>query len=435
MRTQLRAWLEGFAAGRAESRPIGDLAPGFPEDYAGDLRMMKWASALSTDEDLEDAVVAATNELRTQLGGTAPDFVAVFASEHDDAELESLGEMLAAELGPGLVVGCTAGGVIGAGEELEQEPGLSLTAAVLPGVGLHPFHLPGELVPGSGAPAEVWEEAIGIRAAADPQLLLLADPFSFDTEGFLRGLDATYPTASKVGGLASGGAEAGTNILYLGQEIYDRGLVGVAMSGNVEIDTIVAQGCKPIGLPMFVTRCEGNLLLELDGRQPREVLEELYQSLDSGDRALMRNALFIGLVMREACQSYQKGDFLVRNILGIDGDNGALAIGAQLHENLVVQFHLRDAQASAADLEEMLGRWDAGSAYARPQGSLLFSCLGRGERLYGHPNHDSDAFRRHVGDVPLGGFFCNGEIGAVHGSTFLHGYTSAFGLFRSRATA
>ena len=91
--------------------------------------------------------------------------------------------------------------------------------------------------------------------------------------------------------------------------------------------------------------------------------------------------------------------------------------------------HLRDADASAEDLEQMLSTLAAESR-AEVQGSLLFSCLGRGKHLYGRPDHDTDAFRRHLGEVPLGGFFCNGEIGPVGGTTFLHGYTSAIGLFR-----
>ena len=95
-----------------------------------------------------------------------------------------------------------------------------------------------------------------------------------------------------------------------------------------------------------------------------------------------------------------------------------------------MQFHLRDAKTSAADLRQLLAGYEPGTT--TPQGALLFSCLGRGLHLYGRPDHDTDAFREHLGDVPLGGFFCNGEIGPVRGTTFLHGYTSSFGIFRRR---
>ena len=140
--------------------------------------------------------------------------------------------------------------------------------------------------------------------------------------------------------------------------------------------------------------------------------------------------------MRPELARYGRGDFLIRNLAGAEERSGALAVGASLHEGQVVQFHLRDAQTSAEDLDARLARYRASQlGGAAPAGALIFSCLGRGAHLYGVPDHDSDAFRRHIGAVPLGGFFCNGEIGPVERRTFLHGYTSAFGLFRPRPRA
>src|SRR5262249_24570602 len=199
----------------------------------------------------------------------------------------------------------------------------------------------------------------------------------------------------------------------------------------VRVDTLVAQGCRPIGEPMFVTSCHVNVIHGLDGRAPLEVLQDLYGRIDRRDQKLFPHSLFVGLVMREKSDVYRQGDFLIRNIGGLDSEGGALAVGAALSEGTIVQFPLRDAATSAADLEEILSQLDPEQRSAT-RGSLLFSCLGRGRYLYGRADHDTDAFRRHLGDVPLGGFFCNGEIGPVHGTTFLHGYTSSFGLFRTR---
>ena len=230
--------------------------------------------------------------------------------------------------------------------------------------------------------------------------------------------------------MASGGREAGENALFLGPERLGSGLVGIALSGNISVDTIVAQGCRPVGDPMFVTSCRDNVVLEIDGRRPRDILHELYGRLEARDKDLFREALFLGIVMQEAQSQYGQGDFLIRNVVGFDPDSGALAVGARLKENQVVQFHLRDARTSAEDLQALLA---AHPREPSAHGSLLFSCLGRGEHLYGRPDHDTDAFHEHLGEVPLGGFFCNGEIGPVHGTTFLHGYTSSFGLFRPRS--
>lgn len=375
---------------------------------------MRWSSAASTAPALAAAVDEATGVLRAALDGVTPDLIVAFVSPDHASSFGELPALVRGGLGGGLLLGCSAGGVIGAGRELEDQPGLSLTAATLPGVTLTPFHMEAPAPP-------------AVPAGETPRFILLPDPFTFDVDELLHLLDARWPAATVIGGLASGARTPGGNALYLGDAVHRRGMVAVALTGNVEVDTIVAQGCRPIGDPMFVTRSERNVIHELDGRRAGAVLQELYEHSGADDRALFRHSLFLGVVMREDRQQYAQGDFLIRNVMGIDGKTGALVVSALVRDGMVVQFHLRDARTSAADLDEMLGRYRGEAA-----GALLFSCLGRGVHLYGAPDHDAAAFRRHVGTVPLGGFFCNGEIGPVQGATYLHGYTSSFGLFRPR---
>lgn len=391
---------------------------------------MQWASAAADDADLERAVARAASGVRAQLGACPADLVFAFVSAHHAAAYGRLPKLVGEALGGRLLIGCSAGGVIGGGHEIEQRPGVALSAAFLPGVTIQPLRLSGEALPSPRAEPAAWRELIGVTAD-DPQIILLPDPFSFDAEAVIRGLDRAYPEARTIGGIASGGRQTGENALWLADGLHHDGLVGVALSGNVALDTVVAQGCRPIGEPMFVTACERNIIRQLDGRAPLDVLQELHERLDARDRQLARHSLFLGIVMKEDRVEYRQGDFLIRNLLGIDPQSGALAIGALVDETSVVQFHLRDATTSAQDLDAMLERYRQ-REMPSPRGALLFSCLGRGQFLYGRPDHDTDAFRRTLGDVPLGGFFCNGEIGPVHGQTFLHGYTSAFGLFRSR---
>jgi small ligand-binding sensory domain FIST len=377
---------------------------------------MRWSSAASSAPRLDDAIAETAARVRRELGDVAPDLAVVFASPQHAPAYDAVPELVRAALEPRVLVGCSAGGVIGGGHEIEQGPGLSLTAARLPDVGILPFHAADPVPP-----------AIAVEPA--PQLLLFPEPFSFDAETFLHLLDARLPGSTVVGGVASGARQRGQNALFLNDVVHRDGLVGVALSGDVVVDTVVAQGCRPIGDPMFVTRCERNLLYEVDGRAPAVVLSDLHRRASPRDKELFRSSLFLGVVMREQ-QAYGHGDFLIRNVLGVDGKTGAVAIGALLRPGMVVQFHLRDARTSADDLDAMLARYAE-----KPAGSLLFSCLGRGMHLYGRPDHDTDLARRHFGDVPLGGFFCNGEIGPVQGATFLHGYTSAFGFFRPRTVA
>jgi small ligand-binding sensory domain FIST len=394
---------------------------------------MRWASEVSVEPSLDAAIGAACNAVCDRLGTAAADIVVVFVSERHRGHFDRVPDLVAKRFASGLLLGCSAGGVIGGGKEVEHQAAVSVTAALLPGVELTPLRLePNTQAGESGVGVAETVTRVG---AGDPHFVLLPDPFSFDAERFLRELDHAYPGSRKLGGLASGGRQLGANALFLGSEVFHGGLVGVALSGNLEVDTIVAQGCRPVGQPMFVTRCREHVLLELDGQPAGRALEALYENLSPADKRLAEHSLFLGIVMSEDRQEYRQGDFLIRNIIGMDPGRGALAVGATLRENVVVQFHLRDARTSADDLEQMLSRYRIDHWQMQPAGALLFSCLGRGEHLYGYPDHDSKAFRRMLGDVSLGGFFCNGEIGPVHGTTFLHGYTSAFGLFRSKPGA
>jgi small ligand-binding sensory domain FIST len=386
---------------------------------------MHWFSAISDNESFEQALASCVATLKSGLGGEAPDLVVAFVSSAYGRRADRLHDHLA-PLAPRHVIGCSAGGVIGGGREIEAKPAVSLTAAVLPDVQLSPFHLEsGEAQSPTPAAAPV---------ESDAHFIVLADPFTFDAERFVRQMDSRFPGGRIVGGLASGGREPGSNALLLDGAVHRSGAVGVAMAGAIEVDILVAQGCRPIGVPMFVTRCHQNVVEELDGHRPYDILTELYQGLPRRDQDLFRHSLFLGIVMR-AQEQYRQGDFLIRNVLGLDRETGVLVVGSLMEPNSVVQFHLRDAQTSTEDLEAVLARYRSGGSAGEAVGALMFSCLGRGLHLYGESDHDTKLVQSHLGPLALGGFFCNGEIGPVNGQTFLHGYTSSVGVFRARARA
>ncbi len=392
---------------------------------------MKWASAISEQVNLDGALAECAESIRGQLG-ESPQLTVAFVSPHYQADYGRVNPMLSEILGTEHTFGCSGGGIIGAGMEVEQRPALSVTAATLPGVAVEAFHLDGESLPDLDAGPDNWRDLVGVYEGQEPQFVLLADPFSFPVQNLIMGLDFAFPRAAKIGGLASGAQRPGDNALFLDGQVYDTGAIGLALHGNITVDTVVAQGCRPIGQAMRITSSRQNVLAELDGHPPMAVLQDLYRSLPERDQQLMSNSLFLGVVMDELLDSPAQGDFLIRNVVGMDQRTGSLAVGEMLKEGQLVQFHLRDAETSAQDLTLVLERYAADNRENEVPGALLFSCLGRGQYLYGRPNHDTDIFREKLGQVPLGGFFCNGEIGPVGGTTFLHGYTSSFGLFRSR---
>ncbi len=350
---------------------------------------MRWASILSEERESEAAALDASARLRSELD-TDPDLVIAFASSHHASSYDTIASTLTRELGGAILIGCSGQSVIGGGHELESRVGLALTGATLPDVAIHPFGLDEDGLPPLNAAPAAWHERIGVDPEARPHFLLLADAFGFDSEHFIRGMDQAYPASIKLGGVASGGQQPGQHALWFGAETRRSGIVGVGLSGNLVIDPVVAQGCRPVGVPLFVTHCQDNVLQRLDGQPPVELVEELFEAASASDRELFRNSLFLGLEMQSDQGEYAQGDFLIRNIIGIDPDDGALAIAAPLRQSQVVQFHLRDAKASAQDLERCLNRYNAEVGGTKACGALLFSCLGRGVGLYGTPDHGTD---------------------------------------------
>lgn len=391
---------------------------------------MKWISTLSEAASLPQALEDVASAAEQSLKGQTPDLCLVFISSHFQKGYESVIPFLKERLGPRVILGCSGGGVVGRGRELENCPALAITCAVLPDVAITPFRVADSSLPNLDSSPREWQHLAGVNPQTNPQFILLADPYSIRAENLLMGLDYAYPKAAKVGGLASGGSNPGDNALYLNSVCYRSGAVGVALSGNIALDALVSQGCRPIGKPMRVTKSDRNLLLELDGKTPLHILRDLYLTLNPRDQNLLQHALFLGLVMDPMKTHFTQGDFLVRNIVGMDTEKGILAIGAHLRQGQMVQFHLRDAQTSDEDLQQTLSAYTARSSQEPVAGALLFSCLGRGEFLYGHASHDSQLFEQKLGRIPVSGFFCNGEIGPVGGTTYLHGYTSCFALFR-----
>ena len=380
---------------------------------------MHFAAAVSASPDFDRAVSEVAGALHRGLGDARADLVCLFVSPHHREAWLSIAERLRRELPGALLLGCTARSVIGAAREIEDAPGVAASAASLPGVRLHPFQA------GAGAFPD-------LPGPEDAHVLLIGDPWSADLDARIPALDDRFPAGTKLGGIASGAGQPGGNLLFLGDGAARAGAVGLVLSGDVALDAVVAQGCRPIGPPLFVTGARENVLFELDGKPPMEVLGQLFAAASPAEQRLFQGSLFLGIEMEAEQSRFESGDFLIRNLVGADSNTGALHVAANLEDRRVVQFHLRDAAAAADDLARRLGHY-AAECGPGAAGALLFSCLGRGQGLYGVPDHDSAAFQRALGPLPLSGFFCNGEIGPVEGKTFLHGYTSAFGIFRPKA--
>jgi small ligand-binding sensory domain FIST len=396
---------------------------------------MKFASALTTKPDWTEAVEDLTRQIQARLSAKTVDCALIFVHPKFGPQLSSLAEAIRQTLGLRHLVGCTGAGIIGVEHEVEQEPAVSLLAGELPGVQVKTFQIMQRDLEESSGPG-FWHFQTEVLPSENPNLILFADPFTIQAVQLVQELTEAYPAGPLVGGLASGGQHAGENRLLLDDDVLDEGSVGVSLTGNVELHTIVSQGCKPIGEPFTITRAEKNLIFELGGRPPLAVLQELLPRLSQDDQQLARRALFLGRVINEYKEDFGRGDFLIRNLIGHDPQSGAVAVGDWIRTGQTVQFQVRDGKSADEELRHLLEQQKRLFERTPPEGVVLFSCLGRGQGMYGAPNHDIKTLREYLGPVPTAGFFCNGEIGPVGERAFVHGFTSVVGLItKSKETA
>jgi len=390
---------------------------------------LRFAVALSRNTDTEAALRDLADMIRDQIGNAPVDLAFVFFSAHHAAKAELIAPMIREELQVHTCLGCSGEGIIAGGEELETAAALTLWVARLPRVSVTPLrlsfsetqdqiHMPG------------WPEP----TAGDSTFILLADPFTTPLHDVLAVLNDRYPGSKAVGGLVGGGHGRGENRLIRNDELFDGGLVGVQLSGPLSVRTVISQGCRPIGDRFVVTKSEQNLVYELGGQPALMRLQDVFESLESSQRRDAHHALHVGIVIDEHRDRFEQGDFLVRNLVGADQRSGAIAIGDTVQEGQTVQFHIRDAKSASDDLHFLLAA-DRRKHQRPPLGGLLFSCCGRGEGLFGRPNHDSAVVQERLGQVPLAGFFAQGEIGPVGGQNFLHGYTASLALFAEPETS
>jgi small ligand-binding sensory domain FIST len=394
---------------------------------------MPFACALSIASDTATAGAEAIDRAGAELAAR-PDLAVLFFSPHHLPAVRDLAQTVQTRLSPGVTLGCVAEAVVGNAREVEDGPALCLWLAKWSRpVTLRPFHLVLEAT-ADGPSLFGWpDELLGVgddrpsESSARPAVLLLGDPFTFPTDLFLARMNEDAAGVPVLGGMASGVRGAGQCRMILGGSVHDEGAVGLLMEGEPGLRWVVSQGCRPIGRHMVVTKVEENVILELGGRTPLDQLRELWPTLSEREQQLFQRGLHIGRVLDEYRGEFRRGDFLIRNVMGIERNTGALIITDHVRVGQTVQFQVRDAESADEDLRALLQADLA--THARPSAALLFSCNGRGTRLFESPDHDAGAIRAEVGPIPVAGLFAMGELGPVGRQNFIHGFTASVALF------
>ena len=402
--------------------------------------MTRFASGLAQiggpARDLPAAAEVATGQALAGMGGDDPDLACVFVTgEVGDVE----GALLRARAltGARVAIGCSAGGVIGAGRGVEARPAVSVWVAALPGARLRPFHLDVVRMPESAAdepvdpasPSAIAVVGMPRRHETDRLAVVLADPWTFPADAFVDRSTDALAALPLVGGLAAGGGTRGSTRLLLDGQVHERGAVGVVLAGPVDVRTVVSQGCRPVGPAMTVTAADGNALLGLAGAPALTKLAGVLAAMSPADLALARDLLQVGIARDEYLDDPGLGDFLVRGVVGVDQERDAVLVGDVVQVGQTVQMHVRDPGTAAAELVDQLTRLCADERFGPARGALLFSCNGRGRALFPDSDHDVTAVRAALGLEAVTGFFAAGEIGPVGGRNHLHGFTASLAVF------
>lgn len=418
---------------------------------APDLRC---GSGLSSNPDARAAALQACEFAQEALAGARCHLVFVFFSPHHVEHVATITSILRERLNPECILGLSTQAVVGGEVELERSPGLSILALSLPGVALHPFTLE-HLDPADTSPESL--DRFRTTLACGPECratFLFADPFSVPLVKLIPAMNRARKgcPGPLMGAIASGARAAGESVILLNDQVFRAGAVGLTLSGPVQVDPIVSQGCRPIGHTAVVTKAKGNVIFELGGKPTAEAMRDAILSLGDHAKEVLNDGLHVGRVVNEYKERFGRDDFLIRNVVGLDPKSGGMAVNDIVKVGMTIRFHVRDRATASEDLAMLL---DGEKLHGRPAGCLLLTCNLRGQKLFGQPNHDASAIVRafdlpragedlarggtpieagpHAASpLPLAGCFAAGEIGPVGdaGESFLHGHTACAALFR-----
>lgn len=375
--------------------------------------MGRYGDGIGVSFDLLEAAQTAAHVALARLGGRTPDLALAFVSGPDAG---AAGERALALTGARATLGCTAEGVVGGGVGVHGVSAVSVWVGILPRATLRTFHL--EVLPADGAAAVL---GLPEPTPSDEALLLLTDPYSFPTEGFVQQAALALPGLPVVGGLAHGDSGPGSSRLWVDGRTVGRGAVGVVLGGT-GARAALSQGCRSVGPVMTVTEADDNVVLGLAGVPALDKVREVLSDLTPPDQALASQGLLLGIAAEEA---EFEPEFLARTVIGSDRDRGGLVLADRVQVGQTVRLQVRDADAADLDLKDALSRMPTTVG----GGALLFSCRRRGSGLfgpsYGGVSHDPLVVREALAADAVGGFFAAGEIGPVGHRSYLHGFTAS----------
>lgn len=389
----------------------------------------KYSVAAHWNGDFDEAGLQQwAEDLRHQLGGRPVSLGLIFMTPRFFPHAKQVLEISQVHGQIPLLLGCSSNSLIAGAREFEEGAGIALGLYSLPDATLKGVHFTQDQLEESTDPG-YWHLETGINPEDCNGWLAFIDPFNIDSESWLRAWSEAYTPTPVLGGLAGGDFTERLTQVYLNGDVFEEGGVAVAVGGGVQLASVISQGCTPIGQTWTLTRVNQNVIQQIGNRPAYDVLAETVQNLSDEEQKAARGNLLIGLVVNEYLEDFHRGDFLIRNLLGADPQSGAIAVGALPRPGQTIQFQRRDADAANEDMSELLTRQARMLEGTTIYGACLCSCNGRGQSLFGQPDHDAAMVQKRLGPMGMAGFFCSGEIGPIGDRNFLHGFTASLALF------
>ncbi|MBI4241357.1 MAG: FIST C-terminal domain-containing protein [Candidatus Rokubacteria bacterium] len=385
--------------------------------------MIAAGSGLFAGRSPEDAALEASLEALSRSGHDRADIALVFVSGDAYASASRIVHAVRRVTGARSVIGCSGAGVLSERCEVEGEPAVAVLTVRGERLAATPFLLEDQEQAGMEAGADLADRVGGVVAEGG-YLLVLPDVRGLDPSALLGGLEESLGFVPVIGAVA-----AGMPIFELfNADCVRGGLAGVALSGAHPVIG-VAQGCMPIGAPYVITRAEATVIYEIGSRPAVQILVEAIRTLENPEERIRRAGIFAGLAVDPAKSPLERGDFLVRNIVRVDQSSGAVQVAEPVKVGQTIQFQIRDAEAAREDLSATLQDMAKRLKGRRPAFGCYFNCAGRGQGLFGVPNHDVTLIGEQLGKFPLVGFFGNGEFAPIGRRNFFHTYTGVLAVF------
>jgi small ligand-binding sensory domain FIST len=358
-----------------------------------------------------------------------PDLLVMFASTVWSDDYDALVDEAWTRSRARCLVGCSARGVICGEDSRESAPGISLLALWLPDAGITPVRLHQATLDVLAEPDQ-WFGLHDLQPETVGGWMIFAEPYRMDVQEALKHLRQRYPATPMVGALTSTHRTDRRMWVFLDNHVYDEGGVAVALGGPYGLEVAVSQGGSPVGEPWTITGVDQNRITTISHRPAIDVLRDTMAALDTDEDN--DPPILIGFPMSEYQDSFSRGDFVVRGILGVDEETGSLVVGSIPRVGQTVQFHLREPRSAVIDQATTLLGLRENVPDSEIVAGLLCTCKGRGKAMFGSEDHDAVAVRRAFPDLSFAGMFSLAEIGPVGGVPALNGFAMSLGLITKR---